>query len=52
MGILLAGLPSEATLCRMFKNIDDEALACRMSAFVDVFRKELPGKGTEIIWAQ
>lgn len=49
MGILLGGLPSEATLCRVFKSIDDEAMACRMSTFVDVFRKELPNKDAEII---
>lgn len=49
MGILVGGLPSEATLCRVFKSIDDEAMTCRMSAFVDSFRKELPNKEAEII---
>ena len=49
MGILLAGLPSEATLCRVFKSIDDEAMACRMSVFVEVFREKLSNKAPEII---
>ncbi len=49
MGILPGGLPSEAALCRVFKSIDDEAMACRMSAFMEVFRKKLSNKDTEII---
>ena len=49
MGLLLSGLPSEPTLCRVFKNIDDEAMASRISAFVDVFCKEINGWDTDII---
>lgn len=32
MGMFPDGLPSEATLCRMSKGIDDEEMAGRMSA--------------------
>ena len=49
MGILLGGLPSEPTLCRVFKSIDDEAMANRMSTFADVFRKETNGSDADII---
>ena len=38
-GLFPYGLPSEATLCRVFQSIDDEKMADRMSAFADVFRK-------------
>ena len=30
LGILLDGVPSEPTLCRIFKHIDDEAMSERM----------------------
>lgn len=49
MGLLLSGLPSEPTLCWVFKNIYDEAMASRISAFVDVFCKEINGWDTDII---
>lgn len=49
MGILLGGLPSEPTLCWVFKSVDDEAMATRMSRFVDVFRKEINGSDADII---
>lgn len=49
MGMFPDGLPSEATLCRMSKGIDDEEIAGRMSAFVDKFRKKTPDSATEII---
>ena len=43
------GLPSEATFCRVFQSIDDEKMADRMSAFADVFRKEISASATDII---
>lgn len=49
MGMLLDGVPSEATLSRVFKSIDDEQMAARMSAFVDIFRKEIPSWNRDII---
>lgn len=48
-GLFAYGLPSEATLCRVFQSIDDEKMADRMSAFADVFRKEIPAWETDII---
>lgn len=39
LGILLEGVPSEPTLCRVFKHIDDEA----MSEFTAAFHAELVG---------
>ena len=48
-GLFLYGLPSEATLCRVFQNIDDEKMADRMSAFADIFRKEISSSATDII---
>lgn len=40
-GLFPYGLPSEATLCRVFQSIDDEKMADRMSAFAEVFRREI-----------
>ena len=37
LGILLEGVPSEPTLCRVFKHIDDEAMSERMSEFTAAF---------------
>ena len=37
LGILLEGVPSEPTLCRVFKHIDDEAMSGRMSEFTAAF---------------
>ena len=48
-GLFPHGLPSEATLCRVFQCIDDEKMAERMSAFADVFRKEISSSSTDII---
>ena len=48
-GLFPYGLPSEATLCRVFQSIDDEKMADRMSAFADVFRKEISSSATDII---
>ena len=48
-GVFQYGLPSEATLCRVFQCIDDEKMAERMSAFADVFRKEISSSSTDII---
>lgn len=49
MGMFRHGLPSEATLCRVFQGMDHEKTAERMAAFADVFRKEAVRGGTEII---
>ena len=35
------GLPLETTLCRVFQSIDYEKMADRMSAFAEVFRREI-----------
>ena len=35
------GLPLETTLCRVFQSIDNEKMADRMSAFAEVFRREI-----------
>lgn len=48
-GLFPYGLPSESTLCRVFQNIDDEKMADRMSAFAEVFRKEISDSATDII---
>lgn len=40
-GLFPYGLPSEATLCRVFQSIDNEKMADRMSAFAEVFRREI-----------
>ena len=48
-GLFPYGLPSEATLCRVFQSIDDERMADRMSAFAEVFRKEISDSATDII---
>ena len=48
-GLFPYGLPSEVTLCRVFQSIDDEKMADRMSAFADVFRKEISASETDII---
>lgn len=47
--VLLGGLSSEATFCRVFKSIDDEAMSFRMSTFSDAFRKEFSNRAIEII---
>ena len=48
-GLFPYGLPSEATLCRVFQSIDDEMMAARMSAFAEVFRKEISDSAIDII---
>ena len=48
-GLFPYGLPSEATLCRVFQSIDDEKMADRMSAFAEIFRKEISASATDII---
>lgn len=48
-GLFPYGLPSEATLCRVFQSIDDEKMTDRMSAFADIFRKEISTSSTDII---
>ena len=48
-GLFRHGLPSSSTLCRVFQSIDDEKMADRMSAFADVFRKEMSASEAEII---
>ena len=48
-GLFPYGLPSEATLCRVFQSIDDEKMADRMSAFAEVFRKEISTSTTDVI---
>ena len=48
-GLFPYGLPSEATLCRVFQSINDEKMADRMSAFTEVFRKEISASATDII---
>lgn len=48
-GLFPYGLPSKATLCRVFQSIDDENMADRISAFADVFRKEISSWATDII---
>lgn len=49
LGILLNGVPSEPTLCRIFKYIDDEAMSERMSEFTAGFHDELVGLARGII---
>lgn len=50
LGILLEGVPSEPTLCRVFKHIDDEAMSGRMSEFTAAFHAELVGfRGNDLI---
>lgn len=49
MGLLKRGLPSEPTLCRVFKSIDDEEMAHCLSAFSESFRKEIRKSEMEII---
>lgn len=41
LGLLLQGMPSELTLCRIFKHIDDEAMSNRMSEFAVAFHDDL-----------
>ena len=48
MGILMNGVPSEATLCRVEKGIDSLCMADRMTDFMDTFRRELVS-GPDII---
>lgn len=48
-GLFPYGLPSEVTLCCVFQSIDDEKMADRMSAFAEVFRKEISDSATDII---
>ena len=40
-GLFPYGLPLETTLCRVFQSIDNEKMADRMSAFAEVFRREI-----------
>ena len=49
LGILLDGVPSEPTLCRIFKHIDDEAMSERMSEFTSTFHDELVGCAGDIL---
>lgn len=49
LGLLLQGMPSELTLCRIFKHIDDEAMSNRMSEFAVAFHDELVGFASDII---
>lgn len=49
LGMLLHGVPSEPTLCRIFKHIDDEAMSDRMSEFTATFHDELVGLAGDII---
>ena len=49
LGLLLHGVPSEPTLCRIFKHIDDEAMSNRMSEFAVAFHDELVGFASDII---
>lgn len=48
MGILMNGVPSEATLCRVEKGIDSLCMAQKMMDFMDAFRRELVS-GPDII---
>lgn len=48
-GLFRNGLPSEATLCRVFQGIDDEKMAGCMAAFTKIFHKEIPASELEII---
>lgn len=49
LGLLLHGVPSEPTLCRIFKHIDDETMSNRMSEFAVAFHDELVGFASDII---
>lgn len=49
LGILREGIPSEPTLCRVFNRIDDEIMAGCMSAFTDVFHREVTLAEKEIV---
>ena len=49
LGLLLYGVPSEPTLCRIFKHIDDEAMSNRMSEFAVAFHDELVVFASDII---
>ena len=51
LGILMNGVPSEPTLCRVENGINNHAMADRMQEFAEAFHKELLKKecGTEII---
>lgn len=51
MGVLLNGVPSEATLCRIEKGIDELELANEMQVFENFFHQELMAfcSGQEII---
>ena len=40
LGILRNGVPSKATLSRVFNGIDDERLSTCLAAFADSFRNE------------
>ncbi len=50
-GMLLNGVPSEPTLCRIENGIDELPMADRMRVFSETFNREIPGKsrGKEII---
>lgn len=47
MGMLENGVPSEPTLCRMEKGIDDSRMADRMQEFAEGFHSELTRFATE-----
>lgn len=49
LGIPLNGIPSEPTLCRVFKNVEDEAMSGRMAEFTAAFYDELVGFADDII---
>lgn len=49
LGILQNGIPSEPTLCRVFRNVDDEAMSDRMAEFTSAFHEELVGFAGGII---
>lgn len=45
MGMLLCGVPSEPTLCRVENGIEDTLMTGAMQRFSDVFRSELTEDG-------
>ena len=51
LGILLHGVPSEPTLYRIFKHINDEAMSNRMFEFTATFHDELVDLAGDIIYS-
>lgn len=45
--MLMNGVPSEATLCRVEQGIDDPVMADRMREFADIFHRELIKAGSD-----